>query len=74
MKFSTILVLYLAAMVAPSALAAPLRHVDRCSPGDAGVRCIGHSDEHALVLDPSFNGGNPSRELQYRYTLSVPNP
>jgi len=58
MKFSTILVLYLSAMAASPVLAAPLRHSDRCSPGGADVRCIGHSDEHALLLDPSFNGGN----------------
>ena len=63
MKFSTVFVLCLSVMAAPSVLAAPLRHGDRCSPGDAGVRCIGHPDNHALLLDPSFNGGSAPREL-----------
>lgn len=74
MKFSTILVLYLSAMAAPAVLAAPLRHGDRCSSSDAGVRCVGHSDDRALLLDPSFNGGNTFRELSHRHAPSAPNP
>ena len=60
MKISTALVLYLAAMAAPSVLAAPLR---RCPPGDAGMRCIGRSGDHAPPSDPPLNGGNALGEL-----------
>jgi hypothetical protein len=74
MKFSTVLVLYLSATIAPSALAVPLRYGDYCPPGGASVRCIGHSDDHAHPLNASFNGGNTSRESSDRQIPSVSSP
>lgn len=68
MKFSRILVLYLSVMAAPSALAIPLRHVDRCSLDGTGVRCIGQKDDHGRTSNPSLNGANLSCELQRRHT------
>lgn len=71
MKFSRILVLYLSATVAPSVLAAPVHHGNRCSPSDIDVRCIGHSSDHTRVLDPPPNGGNTLREPPYRHTPCI---
>lgn len=62
MKFSRILVLYLAAMAAPSVLAVPLRHVDRCSLDSTDVRCIGQKDDHNRAPNPHWSGDNVSCE------------
>jgi len=65
MKFSQILVLYLSLVVAPSALAVPLRFGDRCSSGSADVRCIGHKDDHGGVPNSRLSGVNTLRELSH---------
>jgi len=66
MKFSRVLVLYLSLMVAPSALAAPLWHGGRCSPGSADVRCIGHEDDHGRIPDSHSSARGVMREIPHR--------
>lgn len=76
MKFSQIFVLYLSLMVAPSALAVPLRFGDRCSSGSAGVRCIRDNDDHGGISNSLSSGVSTLRELFHRnipciYPLTV---
>jgi len=66
MKFSQIFVLYLSLMVAPSALAVPLRFGDRCSSGSADVRCIGQKDDYGGIPNSRLSGVSTSRELFHR--------
>lgn len=65
MKFSHLLVLYLSAMAAPSALAIPLRHADHCSPDSTDIRCIGQKDDHDRTSNPHFSGVNVPRESNH---------
>jgi hypothetical protein len=68
MKFSRILVLYLCAVAAPSVLAIPLRHVDRCSLESTDARCIGQKDDHVHTSNSHLSGVNLPCELQHRHT------
>ena len=67
MKFSQILVLYLSLMVAPSVLAVPLPHGDRCSSGNADVRCVGHKDDYGRISNSRLNGESALSELPHRH-------
>ena len=80
MKFSRILVLYLAAMAAPSALAVPLQHSNHCSRSSVGVRCTGHGGDLSRMPDRPSSGGNGMGKLTPRHTslrltpdLALPN-